>query len=778
MKIINTIRERNRRYAIDFEEQDDSFSDDTLRMMQEYESKRDDNLEVYDATANDIPVVEIDEATGYQLAEDFIPDTSFLGEGEELRRLEEEPLIETREEVEVDEVDESVAEATEIDERVPDFASAQEAVQYAAEENRVMEIFYVTKGRGSRDEGRYLKRERGLPKDEGGGVNIHRIVEPHYIYQAKMDGKNIVVTYDRSVRRIRSFIIDNIYDYNLTKNRKTKEDQYFRPRMRVMPSSGKGIKTMKNVNDKLTKIASTLDEKGLKASSLVVKDAIKVVADYKMAQYVGIQGYWLKNRRCWDNCYRHKRTTQPGTPAQEVWMECWDEYNDSINADDSKWEKYAGTNEKVDKKAEKKWNKIFASKVEKRVKEGFSQPEAIYDVIDAESKQYVSKIIEASADLMTLADTFSKNGQEEISKQLSETAMEMLKEAGPIWEGVKNIGRGLLNPMESLKNWGAKKGKLLKQLEEFSNNASTLAQRLRQQVRYQKTPRAAVDNKRRIIEAKDPRNDPKRYRKSPLNPKPKTTSPTVPNAPTAPTASPTVSGPALAADTTPPSPTGESFTAPSPQSAPEAAPSPEVTTPAADPQAATQSQTNLIQEAYQLATAADQLSAWIGANVPMGNPRVKDIAQTANFNLSQGAKDIRSYLSQQSNINYVGIAEKLEAMAQGATMAMQTLYQEQGTDSGALAGAPAGAPTGAPAGAPAGAGELPGADQSLAPGGVTASDVADKIKRDPQGAALIEDIRGNKITQPDLSTLLKIFKQYGVAFDSDSWPEFSRAIVS
>ncbi len=111
-------------------------------------------------------------------------------------------------------------EETEIDERVPDFVNIEQALQWAIDKNRVVKIFYVTRGRKRGRGGKILKRERGISRADGGGVNIHRIVEPHHIYKAG-NGNTILITYDRSVRHIRAFIVNNIYDYNFTKNRKT-----------------------------------------------------------------------------------------------------------------------------------------------------------------------------------------------------------------------------------------------------------------------------------------------------------------------------------------------------------------------------------------------------------------------------------------------------------------------------------------------------------------------------------------------------------------------------
>jgi hypothetical protein len=61
----------------------------------------------------------------------------------------------------------------------------------------------------------------------------------------------------------------------------------------------------------------------------------------KIAQYVGGQGYAVRNSRCWSNCYRQKRAQKPEMPAQLVWQDCHKEYVDSINKDGSNWDKYA-----------------------------------------------------------------------------------------------------------------------------------------------------------------------------------------------------------------------------------------------------------------------------------------------------------------------------------------------------------------------------------------------------------------------------------------------------
>jgi hypothetical protein len=278
---------------------------------------------------------------------------------------------------------------------------------------------------------------------------------------------------------------------------------------------------MKNINDTLVKIASTLDSKGLHKSSEVVKNAEKALSNYKMAQYVGVQGYWLKNRRCWDNCYRQKRTSKPGSSAQEVWMECWDEYREAINNPKSTWAKYASGRDtiKVSEREEQSWNKVFAGKVENKMKKGLSRPEAIYTVIEAESQAYTTKMITASSNLMILADTLVSEGYEEVGKQAAKMSIELLKESE-----IKGNPGFWGRQMDKFNTWRTGKGghsDVVKKIQDLINRANQLAnmffaKKPQQQVKTQSsTPSGFIieaGKGTRIVEAQiTPGADPKTY---------------------------------------------------------------------------------------------------------------------------------------------------------------------------------------------------------------------------------------------------------------------------
>jgi hypothetical protein len=506
--MIDILKKINKK-AADFSEINDWFDDETVEDLREYESN-DIGVVDYDALERGEIPADADEEVDSILVDNLVDET-----GQEIQEPQEELEAPTEKLLDVPTEEEAEEAATpSAEESEPDIEETKDikehfgrdirgAIEEAIDEGRVMQIFYNTEGRKRGRGGKeYLKREVSLPKIKGtGGVNINRIIEPHYIFPAKTTGNDILVTYDRSVRHIRAFIVDNITDYNFTKKRGTDEDQYFKPRERVMNKSEQrqGIETMKNTNKSLVKIASTIEEKGMVKVAAVLKDVSKTIGELKTAQYVGIQGYWLRNRRCWDNCYRHKRTAQPKTPVQEVWTECWNEYKASINDDLSGWEKYAKQGgKKVSKKQEEKWNKLFNSKVASKMKNGYGRPEAIYATFEEESKQYEDKIIENASKLMSLAETFSENGFDKMGQELVNVSTEILKEAG-LWGDIGNwareapgdIGKGIGNKVRDIgKGIGNKVRDIGKSVGDWTKNKN-------QQYQEQSKQRHDQENKRK-----------------------------------------------------------------------------------------------------------------------------------------------------------------------------------------------------------------------------------------------------------------------------------------
>ena len=102
---------------------------------------------------------------------------------------------------------------------------------------------------------------------------------------------------------------------------------------------------MEKVIEKIVNFASKLDKKSFSKEANAVDDiALNLI---KVSQYVGSQGYWIRNERCWSNCYREKRASNPNKPTQEIWFDCQAEYEDAINNENSDWDSYADNNVKV-----------------------------------------------------------------------------------------------------------------------------------------------------------------------------------------------------------------------------------------------------------------------------------------------------------------------------------------------------------------------------------------------------------------------------------------------
>ena len=566
-----------------FNELYDYFDDDTIKNYNSYETQKDKEFEVVDYDAlekGEIPVVEIGDD------EEFLADT--YGD---------EKTVEEQEEVDR-KFDEKIKEPYEppfVGEEIPTIGNNIEAINYAIKNNKVLKIDYSTKK----------------------GINIKRIVEPHLVYNSKK-GNLIVVTYDRSVRDIRAFIVNNIVNYDFT-GREFKERMKVIPKSeknKIIPKYEKGIENMANINNSLIKVAGELKEKGLEKSSVVVNDVLKIIkkeAQYTGA-YLGCQGYWIRNRRCWDNCYRQKRTAEPKKAAQEVWFECWDEYLKSINNPKDNWAKYASVEDiKINKGELKELNKKFAEEVMVKVNNGMGLPESIYDILNKEVEEYKDKVIEQAGKLTELAVSLNKNGFKELSIKVAEISNEVLKEAGFFgWVG------------EKFKDWAAKKGKLLKYIREIADKSIDLSRRLKQQLRYTRQPQAS--DKEGIIKKGQKHN---------------------------------VRGP------------GGRF-------APGIPVEPQTEIQQPPQQQISQQQdyrVNYIREAQELVADVNEVIAWMGQSVPQDNPRVKSIVQTALINLTNANKSMNNLILG-GNINIGSLIKEIDNMTNAANTAMFSIYNE------------------------------------------------------------------------------------------------------
>ena len=100
---------------------------------------------------------------------------------------------------------------------------------------------------------------------------------------------------------------------------------------------------MVDINNHLIELADKLDKEGKTVCANAVDNLIKATSLDKVAQYVGVIGYVLKQNRAMCNCIRRKRAANDGS-MQEVILACLKEYQDGQDYHDTKWTgKYAET---------------------------------------------------------------------------------------------------------------------------------------------------------------------------------------------------------------------------------------------------------------------------------------------------------------------------------------------------------------------------------------------------------------------------------------------------
>ncbi len=91
----------------------------------------------------------------------------------------------------------------------------------------------------------------------------------------------------------------------------------------------------------LAELATNLDNSGNIKCADVIDELIKNKSVVKVAQYVGVIGYVLKQNRAMGNCIRKKRVANTGS-MQQVVLDCLKEYQDGQQYGNNDWTaKYA-----------------------------------------------------------------------------------------------------------------------------------------------------------------------------------------------------------------------------------------------------------------------------------------------------------------------------------------------------------------------------------------------------------------------------------------------------
>jgi len=232
---------------------------------------------------------------------------------------------------------------------------------------------------------------------------------------------------------------------------------------------------MENTIKLLVSIAEELDKKNLPTLADRIDTVASNVMSVKTAQYVGTQGYAIRNSRCFSNCYRKKRMQTPTKSAQEVWFDCHKEYIEALNDDNTTWNKYA-EGDTVVKTASAlsehfvEIDKMVIASIDQKIKKGVDYGTAIFSSLEEVSNKDFDKVISSSEELLNVATELLTDP--ELAIKLSEAAEVLVKEAGPM-DFFRGLGQGVKNWSANTQFIGkikAKSGQFRVAIQEFDQN--------------------------------------------------------------------------------------------------------------------------------------------------------------------------------------------------------------------------------------------------------------------------------------------------------------------
>lgn len=193
---------------------------------------------------------------------------------------------------------------------------------------------------------------------------------------------------------------------------------------------------MLNTINQFQKLQKSLFEQGM------IKQASQLkLASYEIKQVLsdygeGVQGYAIKNSRCFGRCYREKRNEKPEMTAQDVWFECLSEYQaDANRLKGSDFAKYAS-------------GQNLVKTAQNKINEGFDPGFAIFDSIEELSKNFKdsheNKVLAQTEKLLKIASSLKEQGKIAQATKLAEMTDEVIKEAGFFSQaGIKDIFNAL-----------------------------------------------------------------------------------------------------------------------------------------------------------------------------------------------------------------------------------------------------------------------------------------------------------------------------------------------
>jgi hypothetical protein len=188
---------------------------------------------------------------------------------------------------------------------------------------------------------------------------------------------------------------------------------------------------------KLADFAGRLDDAGL---SYMADDVDGIAtALVKTAQYVGSQGYWIRNQRCWSNCYRQKRASNPSMPAQKVWFACQAEYEKALNESGTSWDKYAGSEQVIKTASFNRQNNVFVKGLNAKLAAGHDLPTAVFSTIEEQIEQPIQDGVKLAAGLLHISQRLALAGNDQLARESADMSDELVRLAG-FWDTMRGMG--------------------------------------------------------------------------------------------------------------------------------------------------------------------------------------------------------------------------------------------------------------------------------------------------------------------------------------------------
>jgi hypothetical protein len=225
---------------------------------------------------------------------------------------------------------------------------------------------------------------------------------------------------------------------------------------------------MPNITKILADLANTLDKSNLTKTADAIDAINSNVLKITKAQYEGVQGYWIRNGRCWQNCYRQKRA-KTDLAAQEVWNECHKEYLESFRKDKSDWDKYADEIPNLKKVANASIAKIVSAEekrfhdgIKKSMNNGMDRPTAIFATINSNKERLSRYLIAQAQQVAKVATDLDYAGHKELAEKTASVSAELAKCAqtefsapptGANTPGKTGLLRGIGRGVRGLTGW-------------------------------------------------------------------------------------------------------------------------------------------------------------------------------------------------------------------------------------------------------------------------------------------------------------------------------------